>query len=138
MVIAPARTRKRSLPDEAMCYARSCYDHLAGWLGVALCQQMLEQDWLVSHGLGYELTDAGRDKLEAFGVRVTSVNSDKKFARACLDWTERRHHLGGTLGRALTTRMLELGWLGRLPSSRALRLTEAGRRGLAREFGLRL
>ncbi len=62
----------------------------------------------------------------------------RHFAKACLDWTERKHHLGGALGRAITSKMLELKWLVRLPNGRALRVTETGRLGLQKTFGMRL
>jgi DNA-binding transcriptional ArsR family regulator len=142
MVLAPLRSRQRQLPNEAMCYARTCYDHLAGWLGVLLCQTMLEHGWLEPNhsnfgGLKYQITAMGREKLESFGVPVNDILCAKNPARACLDWTERRHHLGGVLGRVITTRMLELHWLVRQPSSRALRVTSAGRTGLQQHFGMR-
>jgi DNA-binding transcriptional ArsR family regulator len=137
MVLAPLKSRQRQLPDEAMCYARTCYDHLAGWLGVLLCQTMLERGWLEQCTLEFQVTAMGREKLQVFGVLANDVMLTKNSARACLDWTERRHHLGGALGRAITARMFELGWVARQPSSRALRLTSAGRSGLVSQFGLR-
>jgi DNA-binding transcriptional ArsR family regulator len=133
-VIAPVQTRGRNLPDQDLCYARTCYDHLAGKLGVQLCQTMLEHGWLELAPNEFTLTDLGRNKLEQFGVQIPNRSN----ARACLDWTERHHHLGGALGRALTTTFLERCWFARMPGTRALRLTEPGRTGLIREFGMRL
>jgi DNA-binding transcriptional ArsR family regulator len=134
LVIAPVQTRGRNLPDQDLCYARTCYDHLAGKLGVQLCQTMLEYGWLEIAPNEFTLTELGRNKLEQFGVQIPNRSN----ARACLDWTERHHHLGGALGRALTTTFLERHWFARLPQTRALRLTEPGRTGLIREFGMRL
>ena len=133
-VIAPVHTRGRNLPNQDLCYARTCYDHLAGKLGVQLCQTMLEHGWLETAPNEFTLTDLGRNKLEQFGVLIPNRGK----ARACLDWTERHHHLGGTLGRALTAQLLERRWFARMPETRALRLTEPGRTGLIREFGMRL
>ena len=133
-VIATVHTRGRATPNQDLCYARTCYDHLAGKLGVQLCQTMLEAGWLQIRPNELVLTDLGRNRLEDFGVQIPNRNT----ARACLDWTERQHHLGGTLGRALTTRLLERHWFARMPKTRALRLTEPGHSGLIREFGMRL
>ena len=134
-VIATVQTRGRATPNQDLCYARTCYDHLAGKLGVQLCQTMLEHGWLaVMPGNEFVLTDLGRTHLEQFGVHIPN----RSKARACLDWTERHHHLGGALGRALTTQLLERHWFARMPGTRALRLTEPGRTGLIREFGMRL
>ena len=72
------------------------------------------------------------------GLDLETLALQRNFAKACLDWTERKHHLGGALGRAITARMLELKWLVRLPNGRALRVTETGRLGLQKTFGIRL
>jgi DNA-binding transcriptional ArsR family regulator len=133
-VIAPVYTRTRNLPDQDLCYARTCYDHLAGKLGVQLSQTMLEHGWLEIAPNEFVLTGLGRSKLEQFGVQLPNRSN----ARACLDWTERHHHLGGALGRALTTQLLERRWFARMPQTRALRLTEPGRSGLIHEFGMHL
>jgi DNA-binding transcriptional ArsR family regulator len=134
LVIAPVQTRARAMQDQDLCYARTCYDHLAGKLGVQLCQTMLEHGWLEIAPNEFVLTELGRTHLEKFGVQIPN----RSHARACLDWTERHHHLGGALGRALTTTLLEHRWFARMPNTRALRLTEPGRTGLIREFGMRL
>jgi DNA-binding transcriptional ArsR family regulator len=133
-VIALVQTRGRAMPDHDLCYARTCYDHLAGKLGVQLCQTMLEHGWLEIAPNEFLLTELGQNKLESLGVQVPNRGN----ARACLDWTERHHHLGGALGRALTTTLLERRWFARMPETRALRLTEPGRTGLIRKFGMRL
>jgi DNA-binding transcriptional ArsR family regulator len=138
MVLAPTRKRQRQLPNESMCYARTCYDHLAGWLGVLLCQTMLESAWLELRGLKLHVTARGFESLETFDINMNQVLLSKNATRACLDWTERRYHVGGALGRAITARFFELGWIARRPSGRAVRLTSAGRVGLQRLFGVHL
>jgi hypothetical protein len=113
----------------ALRYARHCYDHLAGRLGVALAEALV-----VGRDDDLEVTAAGANRLAAIGVEVRAGES----ARACLDWTEQRHHVAGHLGRALLLRLLALDWLQRSPGTRALRLTDAGRAALPVELGVTL
>ncbi len=137
MVIAP-QPKKRYSSDEQMCYARTCYDHLAGRLGVEFTRSLKESGHLEMDGLQFNLTPTGWKKFEDFGLDLETLILQRNFAKACLDWTERKHHLGGALGRAVTAKMLELNWLVRLPETRALRVTETGRLGLRKTFGMRL
>lgn len=121
--------------DAAMRLARTCYDHLAGRVGVAL------HDALVSRGAftaGYELSDAGAGLLGGLGVDVAAARAARRqFARGCLDYTQRRPHLAGALGAALCNRLLDLGWLRRRTAGgRTLKPTDAGREGLAAAFGV--
>jgi DNA-binding transcriptional ArsR family regulator len=84
----------------------------------------------------FEVTDPGLQALARFGVDVPAVSrSRRRFAGACLDWTQRRPHLNGALGAAITARLIQLGWITRGPTRRAVRVTPAGRDGLARTFG---
>ncbi len=141
--IAPS-TRISSLrqSDEASAvrFARTCYDHLAGIVGVALTERMLERGLIVQAGLGertYRIGEEGIGWLDKHGLEVEHVlHSRRAPARACLDWSERRDHLAGALGAAMTVWMLEQGWISRMPGSRAVRLTEAGRDGFLREWDL--
>jgi DNA-binding transcriptional ArsR family regulator len=137
MVIAP-QPKKRNSSDTDLCFARTCYDHLAGWLGVEFVQALKKLGCLEQDGLQFNLTPTGWKTFEAFGLDLEMLALQRHFAKACLDWTERKHHLGGALGRAITSKMLELKWLVRLPNGRALRVTEAGRLGLQKTFGVRL
>jgi DNA-binding transcriptional ArsR family regulator len=139
-VIAPRRPA-RSLRDARLGAelhtARTCYDHLAGALGVSLLDALLAQDVLVLDGGAIELAEGGEDRLVRLGLDVEALRRGRRpFARLCLDWSERRHHLAGALGAALAARLLELGWIERTPSSRAVRVTDEGRAGLEREFRL--
>jgi DNA-binding transcriptional ArsR family regulator len=112
--------------------ARSCYDHLAGRLGVAVAEA-LEARGLVRlpdpAAAEFELTGAGHAWFEAFGVDTAPART-RPLARACLDWTERRPHLAGALGARLLTRLMALGWLARVEGGRGLAITAAGERGL--------
>jgi DNA-binding transcriptional ArsR family regulator len=138
--IAPARP-PRSLRDatvgERLSRARSCYDHLAGRLGVGLTDALVADGVLIDAADGFDVTAHGETRLEPFGIRVDDLRRKRRaFARRCLDWSERRHHVGGALGAALLDRLLELEWIARRPNSRALEVTAAGGAGLRAEFGL--
>jgi DNA-binding transcriptional ArsR family regulator len=135
----PARSLRESQRGEALRAGRTCYDHLAGRLGVALTEAMGERHLLHPLDGSYQLTGAGRSCLENLGVDVAGAEAGRRaFARQCLDWTERRPHLAGALGAAITGRLFDLRWLERRPGTRAVRLTPAGDRGLREEFGLDL
>lgn len=131
-VLAPARP-VGSLRDvttgDALRRGRTCYDHLAGRLGVALT------DALVSAGvLTVDFALADPAPLASLAVRLPPP-SRRPLVRACVDWTERRHHAAGALPAALTARLFELGWLERLGTGRAIRLTVAGQDGLHQTLG---
>jgi DNA-binding transcriptional ArsR family regulator len=130
-------------PTGAMRLARSCYDHLAGQAGVALTRALLTNNVLQEEGPGYLVTVSGRGRFAALGIDTDALTAEARtrrrhFARACLDWSERREHVAGLLGSALLTLVLERGWFARKADTRALRLTNDGRRALQREFGVRL
>jgi DNA-binding transcriptional ArsR family regulator len=138
--VKPVRSLRQSREADALAQARTCYDHLAGRAGVALFDAFLRQGILTGGGIGkaaaYEVTVGGKDKLTEFGIDVSEIRqARRRFAGACLDWTQRRPHLNGALGAAVTTRLLDLGWIERGPSKRAVRVTEAGQDGLAAMFG---
>lgn len=117
--------------DRALRLARSCYRHLAGRLGVGVCDAMLARGYVQMASEGLRLQDAGVEALVASGLDETAVQSLLPLAgRGCLDWTERRLHVGGPLGVALTDAMLEAGWLRRRSGSRALLPSDDGLRRL--------
>lgn len=124
--------------DAALCRARTCYRHLAGQLGVALCEAWLARGWLHAGTDGMSLLPVATDALEQAGWETTSTSPLLRLrGRGCLDWTERRLHLGGPLGVALTSAMLDAGWLRRAQRNRALLPTPDGLRRLA-QLGVRL
>jgi DNA-binding transcriptional ArsR family regulator len=119
--------------------ARSCYDHLAGTLGVALHDRLLELGWLASRPTAdaYQLSSSGSAALRGLGLDLEALQSvRRRYAYPCLDWSERRPHLGGALGAALMEMVLKRKWVTREPDSRALRITPSGRRQLLERFGL--
>ena len=133
----PPRFQPRSKADEEMRCARTCYDHIAGQLGVGLAERLIERELVILGDEAGEVTAAGADFLTTLGVDLSGARAKRRiFCRPCLDWTERRPHIGGAVGAALANRCFELGWIERVRDSRALGITPAGRRGLMEEFAL--
>lgn len=138
-----AGSLKEAHAASAIRLARTCYDHLAGFLGVCLTGALVEQSALVLNGREYIVTDTGLARFATLGINVdrvreTARRTHRPLTRACLDWSERRYHLAGALGAALVTSLLELSWVERTPASRALRITNEGRRAFRREFEVQL
>jgi hypothetical protein len=133
----PPRYQPRSAADDALRFARTCYDHLAGQLGVAIADALVASNGVVLSDDGGELTETGVRLLTEFGADLAARSKARRmFCRPCLDWSERRPHLAGHVGTEICRRCLELGWLSRQRDSRAVKLTEAGRRGLKATFGV--
>jgi DNA-binding transcriptional ArsR family regulator len=121
----------------ALRIARTCYDHLAGRLGVAVADGMVAVGRAVLTPDGGEITPAGLEFLGAFGADpMHGGNTRRLFCRPCLDWSERRFHLAGRVGAALCVRFFELQWIARQRDTRAVAITPAGREGFARTFGV--
>jgi Helix-turn-helix domain len=118
-------------------HARTCYSHLAGWLGVAITDALQREGYLTAGtGRAFAVTDQGRAWFEQRGIAVSRAPglANLKVARQCLDWTERRPHLAGTLGVAMYKRFAELGWLAPLRRSRAVRITLEGREAFSKHL----
>lgn len=121
----------------ALLYARTCYDHLAGEVAVRIYDQMVVTGQLEEHEDHVVLTEAGAEHLEAIGVDVQSARDAKRpTARPCLDWTERRHHLAGSVASGLLDALLAKKWIARSTTPRGIRITEAGRVAMFDHFGL--
>jgi DNA-binding transcriptional ArsR family regulator len=134
----PVRSLRQSREAEALRFARTCYDHLAGVLGVGITEALLERGYVEAEDGDYRLTPSGEGWLAGFGVDPRELERKRRaFAPRCLDWSERRHHVAGALGAAVAGRLFELGWVVRGQVPRAVRLTEEGREGLAGELDLR-
>lgn len=118
--------------------ARTCYDHLAGTLAVALHDQMVQQDWLQpSQSTGYTLSEEGEAQLVKLGIDLCAVRLQRRrFACTCMDWSERKSHIGGALGAALLKLSLARDWLRTDMDSRAVTLTPSGRRAFQANFGV--
>lgn len=149
----PVRSLREGTRAARLRSARTCYDHLAGRLGVQIMGSLIDRDvlrggdgrfdprrdshdMLSSPGrdLPYELSDTGREFLTGIGVEIPI--GKRPLVRYCVDWTEQRHHLSGGLGRAVLDRFLSAGWVKRVPRGRALTITDDGRGALADAFGI--
>ena len=131
----PATPFSPSTPDR-LRQARTCYDHMAGTVAVTVHDQLLAQGWLLDDEGEYRLSEAGAAGMAALGIDVPQLHKQRRrFACACLDWSERRAHLSGALGAAILQLALRQRWAERELDSRALRLTPAGERRLLAAFG---
>jgi DNA-binding transcriptional ArsR family regulator len=130
--------RARPSPREpALRKARVCYDHLAGEIGVGIYAGLLRTRALAAAGNEIELTATGRELFGKFGIDTEALSTQKRaFCRACLDWSERRHHLAGALGAALLARLVDLGWAKRVRDSRVVSLSANGEHALRRMFAM--
>jgi DNA-binding transcriptional ArsR family regulator len=136
---AAACCEERPRVSSELRFARLCYDHLAGTLGVRLAEAFEAGGLVVRGDGGVVPNDHGRTALAAFGVDLAALKPGRRpLLRPCLDWTERRHHLAGPLAAAFARRLLALRWIEPRPSSRAVRLTPAGRAGLRDCLGVAL
>jgi DNA-binding transcriptional ArsR family regulator len=144
-VIAGGAARETFIPrtPQRLLAARTCYDHIAGALGVAIHDRFVEAGWIAPLGggqQGYDVTLDGTHAIEAIGVDVSGARAlRRRFAFACLDWSERRPHIGGALGAAVLRAALGRKWIARDLDSRALDLTTSGQREMRRmgvEIGL--
>ncbi len=134
MVIAPQAKPKAPAPriEEPLRRARMCYDHLAGELGIGITDALVQNGLLRKEDDTFAVTRRGAAWFADLGIDLDAARAlRRKFAAQCLDWSERRDHLGGALGAALAERLLDLGWIARKRNTRAVTVTEAGRRRLA-------
>ena len=139
MAVSPTRPRptRAEGPLDGLRLARTCYDHLAGRLGVMVTEAMVRRRVLKPAGRDFLLTGPGERLLGRLGVDVAQSRQERRaFARQCLDWSERRAHLAGALGAAVARRCLDLCWVHHVGEERTLALTPQGRRGLRTWFGI--
>ena len=133
----PPRRPPGAANEDALRFARSCYDHLAGQVGVAVADALVAMGHIVLTDDGGEVTPSGGRFLAAFGADLTP-RTQRIFCQPCLDWSERRYHLKGLVGARILDRLLELGWLKSVPGSRALQLTPHGQAGLSEAFQIEI
>ncbi|WP_328745904.1 winged helix-turn-helix domain-containing protein [Streptomyces sp. NBC_00285] len=128
------RNLRESSAGSAMARGRTCYDHLAGRLGIAVTEALTARQ-LLRQDTGFALTDAGLAWFGATGISLDH-GTRRPLARACLDWTERRPHLAGVAGAALCRHVLAEGWCMRIGSERAVKVTAAGEQALSELLGI--
>ena len=126
--------------DQALRTARTCYDHIAGRLGVALADALAEAGHVELSRDGGIVTESGLAELAGLGVEIDTEGRKSKriLCRPCLDWSERRAHIAGAVGAALCARAFDAGWIRRLPNTRALSITPKGIRAFREKFGVSL
>jgi DNA-binding transcriptional ArsR family regulator len=131
------RYRPLSPRARALSAARICYNHLAGRLSVDLTDAFVAREYVVPDAEAAEITRAGIRFFTGFGIELPKVSSTRRYVcRLCLDWTERRPHIAGAVGAAITTRYFDLGWMERMTRSHAVIVTPLGRRGFRQTFGI--
>lgn len=128
---------KQASQAKAIKTARTCYDHFAGEFGVAFTDGLLERSLLVEGEKEFIVTPAGKDLFFSFGINIDQLKNNKRsFSRKCLDWSERKFHLAGSLGHAFVEKFFELKWVEPLTGSRAVKVTEKGKNGIKEYFNI--
>jgi DNA-binding transcriptional ArsR family regulator len=134
--LRPARSLRESESARALRAARTCYDHLAGELGVGITEALVGRGYLVTNEESFTITADGASFFSELGIDVDELGCRRRsLARTCLDWSERKHHLAGSLGAAVADVFLQRRWIRRLPGGRAVALQTAGRAWLEQELG---
>jgi DNA-binding transcriptional ArsR family regulator len=137
--LAPQPRDAAPAPEPPIRIARFCYDHLAGRLGTRLTEALTARGWLTPADRQFVVTRRGESGFASFDIDLAQLRRNRrKLAYPCLDWSERRDHLGGALGAAIAQRLIALGWIEKHRRSRALSVTKIGRRALKKEFGVSL
>src|SRR5216683_4201447 len=142
ILLAPA-SKVRSLGDatraRSLRWARMCYDHLAGAVGVSLTEALIGRGLFGECDGAYQMTPAGAAEFGSFGIDVDRLERrTRPLLRPCLDWSERRYHLAGSLGAALTSSLVERRWITTREASRIVTVTETGQAGLREWLGVDL
>jgi len=140
MAITPVpRAPRHARALTSIALARTCYDHLAGRLGVSLADALLRQRWLEAADGQFTVTLQGEQAFGDFGIDVAAARSARRqFAKRCLDWTERRYHVAGALGAAICVALRRRKWVVPVWENRVLHITSDGYRGLRKTFGVTL
>jgi DNA-binding transcriptional ArsR family regulator len=139
--LLPKSEKKKSdaADEKPIRFCRSCYDHLAGKVGVMLTDSLIKQQFIFKQGDSFELSSAGEKWFNSLGIGVDELKKQKrKFARPCLDWSERKHHLAGSLGAALLNQMISDGWLRSTDGSRTMIVTRKGEQAMLEHFKIEL
>jgi DNA-binding transcriptional ArsR family regulator len=140
--LVPTHIAEKSQPaqeDSAIKYCRTCYDHLAGKVGVLLANSMLQQKIIIERKQSFELSSKGQKYFTGMGIDLDGLLQQRRqFLRPCLDWSERKHHMAGSLPAALLEKMLLSDWLRKTRNSRVIIVTAKGQRELYSQFKIQL
>ncbi len=138
--IGPApqvRSLRQSLEMQRLSVARTCYDHLAGTIAVQIADKLVDRGQCERHDSGFAVTEKGIAFFQRLEIDVVAVlRADRPFAKTCIDWTQRRQHLSGPLGKALLHRMMDESWLQRGTERRSLDVTPLGWQHLQAHFDI--
>lgn len=133
-MISPQKTA-----DTPFKYCRSCYDHLAGKAGVAITDRLVKLGYLLEKDQDYEVSTDGHSFFNNFGIDTEMLSKHKRqMVRPCLDWSERRFHLAGSIGAAMLDQMMNEHWIRRVQDSRTLMITSMGKSNLYDLLGLEI
>lgn len=141
-LVAPIQTspiKRNPKISPELCHARTCYDHLAGKLGVSLTESLIRLGYLDEQDDNFQLNDEGKQWLDSQKIDLISLQKKRrKFAYPCLDWSERKFHLGGALGASIADLFFEKKWIKRVPHTRALQVTAIGQTTLRDDFHIEI
>lgn len=131
--------RNESESDPPIKFCRTCYDHLAGKIGVALTDSLLKQKIIIEKNNVYEISPEGEKWFSRFGINIEEAQKQKRiFLKPCLDWSERRNHIAGSIGALLLNKMMDEDWFRRTKDSRAMIITGKGEKELLKNFKIAL
>ena len=133
---APVRSLRQSNQAKALQFARTCYDHIAGELGVKFSHALVHKGYLEEADDGYVLTTKGESWLKDFGVDEVKIRKASSFIPWHVDWTERVHHIAGPIALAITKRLFELDWITQGQIRRSIIVTEQGKREFQNQFDI--
>ena len=142
IIAPPPRAANDTQEDEGLKtvrYARTCYDHMAGKVAVAIARALEQREFLMRSARAYEVTVTGKEWFRNLRIDTDNLRTNRRaFALQCLDWSERQYHISGALGAALLERLLKLNYIARARTPRCIRVTVEGKRALNRMLNLNL
>jgi predicted transcriptional regulator len=134
---AEVRSLRQSEQQKQVRHARTCYDHLAGALGVKVTEALLKMEVIVLKDEEFIVTEQGKKWFFEFGINIEEANKKRRiFAKPCLDWSERRYHISGWLGSAIANRFFDQAWITRAKENRSVQLTQLGTKALKDQFDI--
>ncbi|WP_149207441.1 ArsR/SmtB family transcription factor [Flavobacterium johnsoniae] len=130
-LVPKERQKKVTDNNSGIKYCRTCYDHLAGKIGVEITAKLIDKKYIVLDNKAFLVTEEGKNFFNNLGIDLEALKKQKRiFAKPCLDWSERKHHFSGSLAAALLNKMFEMDWIRRIDNSRAVSITANGQKAL--------